>query len=75
MTLLDKVIFVADYIEPGRRFPGVDQVRQLAQVDLDQAALQALDNTITFLISRGKKVYPLTFMARNDFVEHIDQTH
>lgn len=52
MTLLEKVIYVADYIEPGRRFPGVEEVRTLAEEDLDLALIQALKNTITFLISK-----------------------
>ena len=48
MTLLEKVIYVADYIEPGRRFPGVEEVRTLAEEDLDLALIQALKNTIPF---------------------------
>ncbi len=74
MSLLEQVVFIADYIEPGRSFPGVDHVRQLAQEDLNRAMLQALDNTISFLLSRGKKVYPLTFMARNYYVDQIAES-
>ena len=44
MTLLEKVIYVADYIEPGRRFPGVEEVRTFAEEDLDLALIQALKN-------------------------------
>ncbi|MBO8172927.1 MAG: bis(5'-nucleosyl)-tetraphosphatase (symmetrical) YqeK [Bacillaceae bacterium] len=69
MTLLDKVIWMADYIEPGRDFPGVDEVRKLAESDLDQAMLRALDNTIMFLIQKGKKIYPRTLAARNDLIK------
>lgn len=72
MSKLEKIIFLADYIEPGRRFPGVDQVRELSENDLDLAVLQALNNTIIFLIERGQKVYPLTLLARNDM---LDQTN
>ncbi|GGA36878.1 hypothetical protein GCM10007416_07300 [Kroppenstedtia guangzhouensis] len=73
MSLLDKVIFLADYIEPGRQFPGVEEVRELARKDLDQAVLKSLDNTLVFLIQRGQKVYPLTVAARNDMVDRIRQ--
>ncbi|EGK12560.1 bis(5'-nucleosyl)-tetraphosphatase (symmetrical) YqeK [Kroppenstedtia eburnea] len=73
MSLLDKVIFLADYIEPGRRFPGVEEVRQLARKDLDQAVLKSLDNTLVFLIQRSQKVYPLTLAARNDMVDRVRQ--
>lgn len=71
MTRLEQVVFLADYIEPGRRFPGVDKVRTAAESDLDRAVLMALDNTIRFLIDRGQKVYPLTLLARNDMLERV----
>ena len=68
MTLLEKVIYVADYIEPGRRFPGVEEVRTLAEEDLDSALIQALKNTITFLISKNQAVYPETVATYNALV-------
>nr|WP_091837069.1 bis(5'-nucleosyl)-tetraphosphatase (symmetrical) YqeK [Marininema halotolerans] len=74
MTLLDKVIFVADYMEPARRFPGVEEVRQLAESDLDRALLKSLDNTLLFLIQKGMTVYPLTLSARNNMVEQVHQS-
>jgi predicted HD superfamily hydrolase involved in NAD metabolism len=73
MSKLEKIIFLADYIEPGRRFPGVDEVRELAARDLDQAVLRAMDNTIIFLISRGQKVYPLTMLARNGMLDEVHE--
>ncbi|GGE14194.1 hypothetical protein GCM10011571_14560 [Marinithermofilum abyssi] len=73
MSLLEKVIFVADAIEPGRRYPGVEELRSLARQDLDRAVLQSLDNTICFLIERGQKVYPLTLFARNYMVEAVKE--
>ena len=39
MTLLDKILYLADYIEETRDFPGVDKARELAQIDIDSAAL------------------------------------
>ncbi len=74
MSLLEKVIFLADYIEPGRSFPGVEEVRRLAREDLDRAILKSLDNTIVYLVERGFKVYPLTILTRNDFLDIIPQT-
>lgn len=65
MTLIEKIIFLADYIEPGRRFPGVDIVRELAGKDLDQAVLQSLTNTIDFLLSRKQLIYPETLHTYN----------
>ncbi|MBM6848765.1 MULTISPECIES: bis(5'-nucleosyl)-tetraphosphatase (symmetrical) YqeK [Bacillus] len=68
MTLLEKVVYIADYIEPGRRFPGVEEVRTLAEEDLDSALIQALKNTITFLISKNQAVYPETVATYNALV-------
>lgn len=68
MSLLEKVVCVADYIEPQRAFPGVETIRELAEKDLDHALAQALGGTITMLIERKKTVYPLTLLAYNDLV-------
>ncbi|TYR82342.1 HD domain-containing protein [Priestia megaterium] len=68
MTMLDKVIYVADYIEPGRKFPGVDDVRTLAKEDLDAALIQALKNTISFLMKQNQAIYPDTIKTYNDLV-------
>jgi len=73
MSKLEKIIWLADYIEPGRRFPGVDEVRACAEKDLDQALLKAINQTIVFLIERGQKVYPLTLSARNDVLEQVQK--
>lgn len=68
MTLLEKVVCVADYIEPNRQYPGVEQIRDLAQKDLDTALSVALGGTIQFLIEKQKTVFPLTLMAYNDLI-------
>lgn len=65
MSELEKIIYLADYIEPARKFPGVDRVRRMVQTDLDMALLQAINQTIMFLIERGQKIFPLTYQARN----------
>ncbi|MBU8787714.1 MULTISPECIES: bis(5'-nucleosyl)-tetraphosphatase (symmetrical) YqeK [Bacillus] len=69
MTLLEKVIYVADYIEPGRCFPGVDEVRVLAEENLDLALIQALKNTITFLMTKNQAVFPDTLATYNALVK------
>jgi predicted HD superfamily hydrolase involved in NAD metabolism len=68
MSLLEKVIYLADYIEPGRHFPGVDEVRALAKQDLDTALIQAVKNTILFLMKKNQPVYPDSFQTYNDLV-------
>ncbi|HEX7063860.1 MAG TPA: bis(5'-nucleosyl)-tetraphosphatase (symmetrical) YqeK [Bacillales bacterium] len=68
MSRLEKVIFLADYIEPGRNFPGVQEVREVAEHDLDAAVVRALRNTVGFLMEKGEKVYPDTIAAYNSLV-------
>lgn len=68
MTLLEKIIFLADYIEPSRDFPGVEKLRKLAEIDLDEALLTAYDSTISHLLDQKAYIYDLTFMGRNDLI-------
>ena len=50
MSLLDKIIFVADYIEPNRRMlPEMEQIRKEAFLDLDQCVIHILKNTLDYL--------------------------
>ncbi|GMG97240.1 bis(5'-nucleosyl)-tetraphosphatase (symmetrical) YqeK [Tepidimicrobium xylanilyticum] len=65
MTLLEKIVYIADLIEPGRDFNGVEEIRRLVYEDLDKALLYALDNTLAFIISRGKIIHLNTVKARN----------
>ncbi len=63
MTTLDKVVYLADVIEPGRRFPGVERLRDLAWRDLDAAVLAALRQSVADLVRAGKKVDRRTLAA------------
>ncbi|WP_144939329.1 bis(5'-nucleosyl)-tetraphosphatase (symmetrical) YqeK [Paenibacillus sp. 32O-W] len=73
MTLLDKIVCLADYIEPGRDFPGVEQIRSLAELSLERALIAGFDSTISFLLQKGQKVYPMTIMARNSLIDELVQ--
>ncbi|TCS91154.1 putative HD superfamily hydrolase involved in NAD metabolism [Keratinibaculum paraultunense] len=68
MSLLEKIVYVADIIEPGRKFEGVDTIRQLAYEDIDKCLLYALDRTIVFVISKGKLIHLDTIKARNQLI-------
>ncbi|SFD56073.1 putative HD superfamily hydrolase of NAD metabolism [Lentibacillus persicus] len=72
MTTFETILFVADYIEPGRSFPGVQEVRDTAQTDLDRAAWMALRNTIHFLVGKHATVYPDTFNAYNNLTVQLN---
>lgn len=60
MTLLDKIIYLADYIEPNRDFDGVEKLRQLCRTDLDGALLLGLEMSITDLKSRDAAIHANT---------------
>ena len=68
MHLLEKIIFLADYIEPNRNFPQVDIIREKAKKNLDEALLAAYNSTINHLLEENKYIYDLTFFGRNDLV-------
>lgn len=63
MTLMTKIIFVADYIEEGRSFDALEKIRQKAYVDIDLAVSMIYDNTIEYLSKRGGEIHPKTFDA------------
>ncbi|MEK5477200.1 bis(5'-nucleosyl)-tetraphosphatase (symmetrical) YqeK [Paenibacillus sp. FSL R5-0407] len=71
MTKLDKIVCLADYIEPGREFPGVEQIRDLAEHSLEEALVAGFDSTISFLLEKGKVIFPLTVLARNGLIQEI----
>ncbi len=68
MTVLDKIIFLADVIEPERSFPGVDALRELAEQDLDKALLAAYNQAIIFLAERNSIIHPNTILGRNELL-------
>ena len=53
MTTTEKIVFLADAIEEGRDYPGVDEIRKKAEYDLDGACLASLEGTIGFLEEQG----------------------
>lgn len=63
MTLLEKIIYMADYIEPNRDFPGVDRLRKLAYEDLDAAMALGLKMSLEDIRSYGAEPYEVTVSA------------
>ena len=58
MNLLEKIIYVADYMEPNRNFPGVEKLRELAFLDLDGALKLGLTMTLDLLKQQGSEISP-----------------
>lgn len=64
MTLLDKIVYVADYIEPKRdKAPNLSEIRQKAFVDLDEALLKILEDTLGYLQDSSDHVDSMTKMT------------
>ena len=68
MTLLEKIVFIADYIEPARTFDDTEEIRKNAYEDIDRAIVLSADSTIRYLLERKKLVHPLTLDTRNDAI-------
>lgn len=68
MTVLDKIIYLADTIEPGRNFDGIQKIRSLAATDLDSALLEALKASIIYVLKKGQLLHPATVEARNNIL-------
>jgi len=58
MSLLEKIIYVADYMEPCRNFPGVEALRELAFSDIDASLKLGLEMTLEHLKNLGDEVSP-----------------
>ena len=58
MNMLEKIIYVADYMEPNRDFPGVDKLRYFAETDMDAALKLGLEMTLEHLKRQGAEVSP-----------------
>ena len=65
MTLQEKIIYMADYIEPNRDFAGVERLRALSYKDLDKALLLGVETTIQEMEERGLPIHKRTLMARD----------
>ncbi len=65
MSLVEKIVFIADMIEPGREFRGVDSLRETAFNNLNKSILEGLNTTIRFVLERNGVIHPLSIEARN----------
>ena len=65
MSILEKIIYIADFIEPGRCYEEAEKVRELAFNDLDSAALLESNFVIKFTVDKMRALHPDTIHARN----------
>ena len=65
MSNLDKIVYLADLIEPSREFDGIDEIRSISYKSLDLAMIKALTHTTIYLLNKGYAVDINTIKARN----------
>lgn len=65
MSVLSKIVYLADSIAPDRRFPAVNSIRKLARVDLNKAVLAAMANKIYYVIKKNFWLHPEAVKAWN----------
>lgn len=71
MSDFEKIVFLADAIEPGRSYPTVEETRLLAYEDLDRACIHSLERTIEYIQGTGNYLDPDTINARDDLKEKL----
>ena len=70
MSMLEEIIYIADYIEPNRfQAPDLDNIRKLAFNDIDTALCTILSNSITYLESSSKAVDPMTMQTYKYYIK------
>lgn len=73
MSLLEKVVFIADFISAERDYNGVDIMRKKAKRSLDEAIVEGLGFTIKDLITRNLVIHPDTVLAFNDAMINLQK--
>lgn len=73
MGLIEKIIYLSDFIELGRDYTGVENLRNLASENLNKAVLQALTNTMIYVLRTGKLLHQNTLEARNEMLMNTHQ--
>ena len=74
MTLQQKILYLADYMEPNRDFEGVEEMRRLAERDLDAALLFGLEMSLEQLKANGREIDANSLAALN-FLKHERVRH
>ena len=80
MKLLDKIIFLADKIEEnrvykyGKQMKALEELRKLANENLDLAIVKAIDNSLVYTIEKGELIHPDSVITRNKLITALSST-
>ncbi|MEE1009685.1 MAG: bis(5'-nucleosyl)-tetraphosphatase (symmetrical) YqeK [Agathobacter sp.] len=74
MNLLDKIIYIADYIEPNRnQAPRLEYIREIAFKDIDLCIAEILSDTINYLNNRSNEIDPITYLTYEHYKYKLDE--
>ncbi len=71
MDRLSSIVFIADYIEEGRSYEGLDKIRKAAESSLEEAIVAGIDNTIEHVLKTGRFLHPQIVLTRNWALEQF----
>ena len=71
MSIIEKIVYVADYIEPARSFDGVETLRTAAYEDIDKCILLCTETTIEEVMRKKKLIHPNTVLLRNEAIKKL----
>ncbi len=71
MSTLDKIVFIADKIEPGKNYPKIEEERQLAKENLDKAIILCMENNHQKLMKENKKISPKSIEVLNNLKNNL----
>jgi len=72
MDKLDRIVYLADVIEPWRAFSGLDEIRKLAETSLDRAFVAAYKGQLIFIIEKGGYLHPRTLQVWNRIASEVN---
>lgn len=73
MSPLDMILYVADYIEEGRNFPGVEEARRIAFSSLEEGVAYETAETLSFLAQKRIPIYPQTLETYNAYRHFLER--
>ncbi|MDO5649701.1 MAG: bis(5'-nucleosyl)-tetraphosphatase (symmetrical) YqeK [Gallicola sp.] len=68
MTKVEEIVYLADKLEPKRDYPKIEEIRNIAKIDLEKAMLLSFDNAIEYLIDRKEPIAMITIRSRNNLL-------
>ncbi len=70
MSMLEKIIYVADKVEEGRKYDGVQELRKLAEENIDEVIMQIVDFNLMKAVNNRNPIHPLSIEMRNELIKN-----